>query len=92
VLSGTNSLFAQGNVLVEGNAGHTSIEFASPLSAADLRIEIDHSNLPGGQQDNIGIDNIRFGQNPPALVPLPAAWVLFVSGLVALSFPRWRRG
>ena len=57
----------------------------------ELLIQIDYGNLAGGQQDNIGIDNIRFGQNPPAVVPLPAAWLLFGSGIVAVTFLRPRR-
>jgi hypothetical protein len=94
VLSGTDTLFSQNNVLVEGDgtgAGHTSFDFATPLAGAELLIQIDYGNLAGGQQDNIGIDNIRFGQNPPAVVPLPAAWMLFGSGLAAIAFLRRRR-
>ena len=88
VLSGTNSLFSQANVLVEGDANglqHTSFDFAAPLTAAQLLIEIDYSNLAPGSHDNIGIDNIRFGQNPPAVIPIPAAMWLFGSGLLGLA-------
>ena len=88
VLSGANTLFSQNNVLVQGaNDGgdmHTTFDFAVPLSAAQLIIQIDHNNLATGTQDNIGIDNIRFGQNPPAVVPIPSALWLFVSGLWCL--------
>jgi hypothetical protein len=89
VSSGANTLFSQSNVLVEGDASgalHTSFDFLTPLTATELLIHIDYSNLSGNQQDNIGLDNIRFGQNPPALIPLPAAWLLFVSGLAVLGF------
>lgn len=86
VLSGGSVLFSQSNVLVQGaNDGgdmHTAFDFAVPLSASELTIRIDHGNLAIGMQDNIGIDNIRFGQTPPpAAVPVPAAFWLFVSGL-----------
>ena len=88
VLSGMNTLFSESNVLVEGSgvfgSQHTSFDFATPLSAAQLLIEIDYSNLPGGSQDNIGIDNIRFGQNPPAVIPIPPAVWLFSAGLLGL--------
>ena len=88
VLSGADTLFSQDNVLVQGadDGGdmHTAFDFAVPLSAAQLIIQIDHGNLAAGMQDNIGIDNIRFGQNPPAVIPIPAAMWLFGSGLLGL--------
>jgi len=87
IFDNSSTLFSQSNVLVEGDLTgprHTSFDFGIPLLAQQLRIEIDLSNIAGGQQDNIGIDNIRFGQNPPAVVPLPAAYWLFGSGLLGL--------
>ena len=89
VLSGSSVLFSQSNVLVQGaNDGgdmHTVFDFSVPLSASELVIQIDHGNLAVGVQDNIGIDNIRFGQTPPpAAVPVPAALWLFISGLLGL--------
>lgn len=88
VLSGANTLFSLDNVLVQGadDGGpmHTAFDFATPLNGAELLIQIDHGNLAVGQQDNIGIDNIRFGQNPPAIVPLPLTAWLFGSGLMSL--------
>jgi PEP-CTERM motif-containing protein len=87
VLAGTLTLFSQSAVLVEGDfAGprHTSFDFATPLSGGELRIEIDYSNLPGNQQDNVGIDNIHFGQFPPG-VPEPSSALLLGLGLSALS-------
>lgn len=88
VLSGADTMFSQDNVLVQGaNDGgdmHTAFDFTVPLSAAQLIIQIDHGNLAAGTQDNIGIDNIRFGQNPPAAVPIPPALWLFGSGLLGL--------
>ncbi|HUT40260.1 MAG TPA: VPLPA-CTERM sorting domain-containing protein [Gammaproteobacteria bacterium] len=87
VFSNTAMLFSENNVLVEGDSsgpGHTAFDFATPLSAQQLVIEIDFSNILTGSQDNIGIDNIRFGQNPPALIPIPATAWLFGSGLLGL--------
>ncbi len=69
-------MFEQTDVLVPGDVNrprHTSFDFATPLSATELLIVIDYGNLDGSQHDNIGMDNIRFGQNPPAVIPLPAA-------------------
>ena len=62
VLSGTNTFFSQNNVLVEGDGpgpGLTSFAFATQLTGAEMLIQIDYGNLAGGQQDSIGIDNIR---------------------------------
>jgi hypothetical protein len=80
-------LYSQNNVLVEGNlAGlrRTSFDFPNPLSGRELLIEIDYSNLPGSQQDNLGLDNIRFGQFPAAQISEPASGLLLGLGLVAL--------
>ncbi len=87
------TLFSLANVLVEGDANgprHTSFDFSSPLTAAQLLIQIDIGNIAASSQDNIGMDNIRFGQTPPAAIPVPAASVLFGSGLVLLA-ARFRR-
>lgn len=62
-------LFESLAVLVHGattGPGRTTFGFATPLYDTDVVIEIDYRNLPGSQHDNIGIDNIRFGQSPPA--------------------------
>jgi hypothetical protein len=86
VLDGAAPLFSQTNVLVEGNTSgprHTSFDFAEPLRGSALVIQIDYSNLAAGLQDNIGIDNIRFGQDPPG-VPEPAGLLIFAGGLICL--------
>lgn len=94
VLAGGTTLFAQADVLVEGNPlgpGHTAIVFAEPLSAPELLIEIDISNLPAGIQDNIGLDNLRFGQTT-LVVPEPATLLLIgMMGLGWRGFESMRR-
>lgn len=88
ILGDGGVLFSQSNVLVAGALNgprHTAFDFSSPLAAAELLIEIDFSNLAASSQDNIGMDNIRFGQQPPALVvPVPAGGALFGAGLAVL--------
>lgn len=72
VIGDSNTLFSQTNVLVEGNATgprHTAFDFGADLFASDLLLEIDFGNLAGGIHDNIGLDNLRFGQNPPPPEP-----------------------
>jgi hypothetical protein len=95
VLSGGTPLFAQNGVLVEGDAtgpGHTTVAFANPLRGPELLIKIDFSNIGGSIQDNIGIDNIRFGQDPPpAAIPAPAVLPLLFSALGVLGFAGWRK-
>lgn len=85
VLSGATSLFSAANVLVEGDFSgprHTSFAFASPLVGPEILIQVDYSNLAFGEQDNIGIDNVRLGQNP---IPEPGTLGLLALGLACLS-------
>lgn len=88
IFAGTTSLFSAPNVLIEGNAvgaGHTSFDFTSPLSAAELLVVLDFSNLASGIQDNIGLDSVRFGQTPPPPpIPEPGTALLALVGLLAL--------
>lgn len=86
VFAGATSLFANTNVLVEGNLNgprHTSFDFNPPLSAPELLLVIDLSNLPAGIQDNVALDNLRFGQTPPR-VPEPTT--LLVAALTTSAF------
>lgn len=72
VIGDAGLLFSQLDVLVEGDlAGprHTSFLFADGLFGSELLLTIDFSNLGGGQHDNIGLDNLRFGQDPPPAGP-----------------------
>lgn len=83
VLAGATTLFTESDVLVEGNSSgprHTTFAFATPLSGAELLLQLDLSNLATSLQDNVGIDSIRFGQSPPA-VPEPATGILLLCGL-----------
>lgn len=59
---------------VNGQNGHTDVDFATPLQARRIWLTIDAGNL-GDLSENIGIDNIRFGQvsgaNTDTLPPPP---------------------
>lgn len=88
VLDANVPIFAETDVRIEGDATgprHTTFAFASPLEGGVLTIVIDYGNLPGTQQDNIGIDNIRFGQSPPAPIPEPASALLMLGGAALVS-------
>lgn len=94
VMAGAATLFSAANVLVEGDssgAGHTAFAFDTPLSAQDLLLQVNVSNLPAGRQDNIALDSIRFGQTPPAAVPEPAVVLMLLGGLVAIGAARRTR-
>lgn len=85
VLAGAASLFSAVDVLVEGDANgprRTSFDFTTPLSAPELLLRIDLSNLAAGIQDNVGLDSVRFGQTPP--VPEPGTAALLLCGLALL--------
>ena len=91
VLDRATPLFEQNNVVVHGDAtgpGHTAFDFPTPLIGGDLQIRIEYANLPAGQQDNIGIDNIRFGQTPE---PGATAALALLSAAGALRRARMRR-
>jgi hypothetical protein len=78
VFAGAATLFSEADVLVEGDLTgprHTTFAFDNPLSAPELLLEVDVSNLSAGIQDNVALDNLRFGQNPPR-VPEPSTLLL----------------
>lgn len=65
-------LYALANVPVEGDLDgprHTAFAFDGGLFADELLLTIAFANLGAGQHDNIGLDNLRFGQTPPAPTP-----------------------
>ena len=100
VSSGAQLLYEALDVLVLGagsGAGRTTFAFGTPLAAGTLLLSLDYSNLAAGQQDNIGLDDVRFGQtalpdddngdngddDPPASVPEPGALALCAIALAA---------
>lgn len=95
-------LFAQSNVLVEGDRNglrHTAFDFAGGLFASELLLQIDFGNLAGGQHDNIGLDNLRFGQDPqpapggdPGALPEPGTLSLLGITLLGGWLARRRGG
>lgn len=99
VFGGSTLLHELHDVRVEGDAtglGYTPIGFgAGPLSAPELLVRLDLSNLPAGIQDNIGLDNLRFGQTPPPpivqVVPAPSVATLLVAAAWAAGARRRRR-
>jgi hypothetical protein len=96
VFDGTTFLFSQADVLVEGDATgppHSTFSFADPLVGAQLLLHIDYSNLDVGSHDNIGIDNIRFGQDrlATAVVPEPSTALLLTVGMGLATIGRLRR-
>jgi hypothetical protein len=94
VLAASGTLFAQTGVLVQGDAlgpGHTAFSFATPLSAPELLLQVDLSNLPPSLQDNVGLDALRFGQTPPPAITEPATALLLSAGLAVTAAVGGRR-
>ncbi len=84
VYAGATTLFSATDVLVQGDLTgprHTTIAFDEPLSAPELFLRLDFSNLSSGIRDNIGLDSVRFGQAPPP-VPEPGTATLVLAGFV----------
>ncbi len=80
---GGSTLFSATNFLLPGSSTPSSLFFDfGGISANTLILYIDTTGL-GGNSDNVGLDNIQFGQSVSA-VPVPAAAWLFGSGLIGL--------
>jgi hypothetical protein len=92
VFAGATTLFSEADILVQGDQtgpGHTTFAFDPPFSAPELLLQIDLSNLPSGIQDNVALDNLRFGQNPPG-IPEPGTLLLATLAAAALFIRRAR--
>jgi hypothetical protein len=86
------TLHSQGMTFVPG-AAHLSVDFATPLQAQILELVIDLTGL-AGDSDEIGIDNVRFGQvadAPPNSIPEPSTLVLLGAGLAMLTAMRRKK-
>lgn len=94
VFAGATTLFSATDVLVQGDLSgerHTTFAFTTPLSAPELLVQMDLSNLASGIQDNVAMDSIRFGQTPPPAVPEPSIALLLLVGLALTAVLRhWR--
>lgn len=98
VTSGDVVLYTLASAHVEGTGGHSAFDFGAGLTGQALAINIDLSGL-GGASDNIGIDNIRFGQSPPgaaidqppSAVPEPSAWAMMLLGFMTIGAVTRRR-
>ena len=83
-----NTLETRSNISIPspGNGNHVDVDFNTPLAANTLVIAINTTGL-GGQSDNIGVDNILFGQI--VAIPEPGLCALFgLAGLLGVR-RRW---
>ena len=90
-VTGNADLFSQGVTAVSG-VTHNSFDFANGLSANTLEIVVDLTGL-GGLSDDIGLDNVRFGQTllPVGGVPEPATWAMMIGGFGLVGAAARRR-
>ena len=76
-----NSLFSLSNIAVlASTAPHQDYDFLGGLTASEINIIVDTTGL-GGSSDNIGLDNIQFGQT---VIPEPSSALLLASGAAFL--------
>lgn len=72
-----NILFEIVDAMIAGSGpNHTDFDFPQPLTASVIKIEWDSNNL-GQSSDNIGMDNVAFGQSEA--VPEPSTCLLLIS-------------
>lgn len=79
------TLYSVGSTFITGTTRNSFDFSANPLSGADLLLVIDLTGL-GGASDDIGLDNIRFGQSaivtpPTGGVPEPTTWAMMIGGM-----------
>lgn len=91
----SNVLFSQANVLVQGNGvgpRHTTFDFGAGLTGQTLTLRLNLAGL-NNNSDNIGLDNVRFGQSggPVAGVPEPTSWALMILGFAGAGAALRRR-
>jgi len=85
VSDGINTLFEELSATISG-ATSTLFDFTggAPLTAPQLILTIDALNL-GAASDNIGIDNVRFGQ---IAIPEPSTLAIAALGLLGIGCRR----
>jgi hypothetical protein len=84
-----NSLFSVSNLVVPASTQpHLDFDFAGGLFASQINLIVDTTGL-GGNSDNIGLDNIQFGQTA---VPEPSAAALFLPAALCLLRRKRQRG
>lgn len=94
VLADVQALFSDTDVLVEGDLsgpGHTAFAFDPPLRAEELTVRLDLSNIDPNLRDNVGIDNVRFGQFPRPAPEPGGTLLLLLGGTVLITCHRGRR-
>lgn len=66
-----------------GGETHQTFSFATPLQAAQLALVVDLTGL-GGISDDVGLDNIRFGQSAVVApgIPEPSTWAMMLLGFL----------
>lgn len=83
-----NSLWSIGSQLISGPGGHNDYDFNDGLFASSLTLDVDLTGL-GGLSDDIGLDNVHFGQRVVA-VPEPSSSCALLT-MFALCSTRMRR-
>ncbi len=85
-------LYSDTNILLPATTDNSHLDFNSktPFIGQSLSIIIDFTGL-GSSNDDVGLDNIQFGQVASDPIPEPATMLLLGTGLVGLAGSRVRR-
>jgi hypothetical protein len=86
-IGNATTLFSQGATLANGVTS-TNFTFATPLSASKLAIVVDLTGL-GSVSDDVGLDNIRYGQT--LAVPEAETYAMMLAGLGLVGYMARRR-